>query len=264
MRVLLTKVFLLFVFVQLLALSIGTIFTAQAISVVENPASTDNSFYFFGIIILFAVILLVILKYYHGKLLFQILELAMQFTAVQILANNFVNELIATGIALVTIAVRLKWKETKQFFLLITVAVVGALLGASLDVLPGAILAILLSTYDVIAVFYTKHMVTLAKKLTKQEGAFSIKVQEKKEKLELGTGDLVIPAMLIVSANKIGVKIIETQFGWLTSPSLAALIGACIGIAALLVFLEKHKGYWPALPPITIGTLIGIGIVSLF
>ncbi len=264
LRALLTKIFGLFLLVQIAALVIGTLFIKQTISVVQNSASTDNSFYLFGVVVLFAVVLLIVLKYYHGKSLFQFLEVAMQFTAVQILLNNFVEDIIAITIALITIGIRLKWKETKQFFLLVTVAVVGALLGASLDLLPAAILAALLAAYDIIAVFYTKHMITLAKKLTKQEGAFSIKVQEKKEKLELGTGDLVIPAMLIVSANKIGIKLIATQFTWITLPGLGALVGSLIGMAVLLLFLEKNKGYWPALPPLTVGTLLGIGLAMIF
>ncbi len=263
MKAVVTKVIRLFALVQLAALFIGSLFISQGVSAVENPASTDNSFYLFGTIVVFAVVLLVILKYYKGKLLFVFLELAMQFTAIELLLAAFLNGTAPLLVALASVAIRLKWPQTRQIFLLITIAVVGGLLGSSLDILPAAILAVLLAGYDVVAVFYTKHMVSLAKGLTQRGAAFSIKIQEKKEKLELGTGDVVIPAMLIVSANKIGKNLVTVSGFNFTLPSIFALVGAVAGITILLFFLEKHRGYWPALPPITAGTLIGIGITTL-
>ncbi len=258
MKQVITKTFLIFAFVQIAALLLGTKFIQQSVSFVQNSASTDNSFILFATIVVFAVILLVVLKYYKGKILFRLLELLMQFTAIQLLLALFFAFPIPEIVAIIGIAIRLKWPETRQYFLIATVIVVGALLGSSLDVLPAAILATLLAIYDVVAVFYTKHMVTLAKNLNQREAAFSLKITGNKEKLELGTGDLVIPAMLIVAANKVGIKILLFSL-----PAVFGLIGSILGIGILLWFLEKHRGYWPALPPITLGTLLGIGIAML-
>jgi presenilin-like A22 family membrane protease len=63
--------------------------------------------------------------------------------------------------------------------------------------------------------------------------------------IELGTGDLAIPAMLIVSALKISF--------W---HGIFAMLGATIGMSLLFFFIEKKKGYWPALPPIVFFALL--------
>lgn len=258
LRPVIPKTIAIFFLVQLAALLAGTQFQEQNVSVVDNPASTDNSLYFFATIVVFAVILLAILKFYKGKLLFLLLELAMEFTAVQLLVSLFASGITPALIAIATVILRLALPQTRQPLLMVTIAIVGGLLGSSLDIFPAALLALLLAGYDVIAVFYTKHMVTLAKELTNRQAAFSLKITQEKDKLELGTGDVVIPAMLIVSANRIGNTAVVISNNTFTWPALVGLAGAVIGITALLFYLEKKKGYWPALPPITVGTIAGI------
>ncbi|MFH0712968.1 MAG: presenilin family intramembrane aspartyl protease [Candidatus Micrarchaeota archaeon] len=253
MKPLFTKTILIFLLVQIAALAIGAQFITNNVTAVENPQNTETPLYLFGIIVIFAIALLAVLKVYKGNLLFLFIELATLFIAVQLLLSTIIPEGFAILVAIAAIAVRLKWNETRQALLLITIAVVGALLGASLDIFPAALLAALLAGYDIVAVFYTKHMITLAKDLGNRGAAFSIKIFDKKEKLELGTGDIVIPAMLIVASEKIGTKIAFTS-----APALIGIIGAALGLYVLLYILQKRKGYLPALPPITAGTLLGI------
>ena len=169
------------------------------------------------------------------------------------------------------VAARALLKNYRNIFLLFATSIVGALLGASLDIVPAAILAMALSIYDIIAVFYTKHMVTMAKELGNRDAGFSItfpsnfqknmvvpKVSAEKLRkfykkvqvnaVELGTGDLALPTMLMVSAMKI-------------SPwhAMATMLGSTIGMSLLFFYIEKKKGYWPALPP-----LIFFGLLFLF
>ncbi|MBI4406317.1 hypothetical protein HY571_00185 [Candidatus Micrarchaeota archaeon] len=263
MKPVVAKTLLLFLLVQLLALGIGLQFASQQISVVTDPANTDNSFFFFLSVLFFAALLLIILKYYAGKLLFLVLELGMEFFAFQLLLSMFTSDANAFVFAGALITSRLILPQLQQLLLLVTVAIVGGLLGASLDLLPAALLAALLSGYDVVAVFYTKHMVTLAKNLSKRGAAFSVNVKAGKSSLQLGTGDLVIPAMVIVSANKTG-TVALAHFGYtLLLPSLMALVFALIGFALLLVYIEKKKGYWPALPPVAFGAILGALIGTL-
>ena len=262
MKPIITKTLILFTLVQIAALFAGLKFTEQHVSVVENSASADNSFYLFATIVAFAVILLIILKLYKGKLLFLLLELAMTFTAMQLFGSLFAGGITPTLFAIAAVILRLAIPQAQQPILLATVAIVGGLLGSSLDIVPAAILAILLAIYDVIAVFYTKHMVALAKELTNRQAAFSLKITVEKDKLELGTGDIVIPAMLIVAANRIGKTAFEISGSTVSIAAIFGIIGAVIGIAALLFYLEKRKGYWPALPPITAGTIGGILIAT--
>lgn len=255
-----------FLLVQLIALFVGFQFIGQSVSAVKDSGSVQNSFFFFGYVIAFAVILLLVLKFYKGNALFFFFELLLIFVALNLVLTLFTTDLIAIIVSLLVIAARIYKPELQQPLLLIISGVVGALLGSSLDLLPAVILAILLSIYDIIAVFYTKHMVVLAKDLVKRGAAFSIKVKTKEGGLELGTGDLVMPAMLIVASSKLSGKFVSITMPinvWLSWHVILALLGACAGMALLFAVMNK-KGYWPALPPLVFGTLMGIGVSLLF
>ncbi|MFH1750257.1 MAG: presenilin family intramembrane aspartyl protease [Candidatus Micrarchaeota archaeon] len=268
-----------FINVQLLAIIVGWLFILAQVSVTEDPADVGNSAFFLGYVLFAAFAILLILKVYKGKLLFYLLELGMVFVSFSIFfAIMPIEDLVIPGLASVSwalilglamVLLRILYPSYKNIFLLFATAIVGALLGASLDIFPAALLAMGLSIYDVIAVFYTKHMVTLAKELGDREAGFSItfpsdlkgkvipkskmmkyKAAYKKELIgavELGTGDLAIPAMLVVSA-------LHLSF-W---HSIAAMLGATFGISLLFFYIERKKGYWPALPPIVFFALLAM------
>ncbi len=265
-----------FLFVQLAALAIGSRFIAERVSVVENPADPANAGIFFAYVLFSAVMLLLVLKFYSGKLLFLALEFLLLFFSLQIVFSLVVGATIAATVAALGLSLaRFAFPRVRALFLLAASAVVGALLGASLDVVPAVLFSALLAGYDVVAVFYTKHMVTLARELSDRGAAFSIRIAEGGEKktknavddrpagkksgagkeveaIELGTGDLVIPAMLHVSALKLSLV-----------HAAASFAGGVLGLAFLFYVLEKQRGYWPALPPIVFGALAAGGVVQL-
>jgi len=242
-----------FIFVQFLALVAGQALITAGVSVVENPADLANSVAFFAYIVAAAALVLVVLRFYKGKKLFLLLELFLVFFSFQTLASIVADEWNSLFVAALAVGARLKFPQTKNALLLFVTAAVGAVLGASLDLLPAVVLAVLLAGYDVVAVFFTGHMVTLAKQLDKREAAFSVDVRVKKELMQLGTGDLVIPAMLAVAALKTGY--------W---AAVSVVVGATTGMVVLFYLLSRRKGYWPALPPIVGFSLLGIGAYMLW
>ncbi len=268
-----------FLAVQLAALFIGVALLQQP---TENPFGdpndVGNSAILFAYVLFSAAALLLILKYYSGVRLFQFLEAVIIFTSMQMLFGFVLSFTAASVGALALTATRFIEPRVRPYLLAATTAVVGALLGSWLGLLPAAVLAALLAVYDVAAVFFTKHMIALAKGLTSRGASFSIAISSPSSKrgktrvpprtpfatgkagkltrtdphapiesLELGTGDLVIPAMLIVSA--LGVSIEHAAF---------AFVGAGAGFLVLLYVLERSRGFWPALPPIVGGTIGGI------
>ena len=270
-----------FALVQLLALGLGAVFVLQQLSLVQNSADAGNSLFFFGYIVAAAIALLLVLKFYKGKKLFFALELLLYFTAFEIafeaiLAGTAFGGPIAMGLGVLAASIRVLVPSAKNGLLLASTAVVGAVLGSSLDIFPAALLAGLLAAYDFIAVFVTKHMVDLAEKLESREAAFSVvfgapsgkRLLKKGEAgkgakgkkvsvIELGTGDLVIPAMLAVSALKIGTG------GLNFAAAAAATLGALAGICVLFYILEKRRGYLPALPPIVFFSLLFLALQAL-
>ncbi|HEV8289441.1 MAG TPA: presenilin family intramembrane aspartyl protease, partial [Candidatus Norongarragalinales archaeon] len=202
----------------------------------------------FAYIVVSAVVILAVLKYYKGRNLFYALELLLAFFTVQLFAALFIGDLNAVGVGVAAVALRLLLPQTKSLFLFFSSATVGALLGASLDPLPAVVLALLLAGYDYYAVFISKHMITMAKQLSKRNAGFSVTMQQDKETLELGTGDIVIPAMITVSALKISLH-----------AAVAAFAGSLVGVLVLFYLLEMRRGYWPALPPLAGSSLVFLG-----
>jgi presenilin-like A22 family membrane protease len=256
-----------------ISLFIGAGFIAQQVTVVDNPGDVSYSFGLVAYMVFAAAFMLVVLRYYKGKLLFQLLEYGLIATSAEVFGAAFIPQ-YDIYIVVASIAARFLFPQLQTFLLLFSSIIVGSVLGASLDFFPVAVFAVLLAAYDYIAVFRTKHMVELAKGLTEREAAFSIKIgvspiakKGKEQKtmtaapaqpapstrnsIELGLGDFLIGVMLSVAALKIGTF---PSFGY----GLASVIGASAGLATMFIYLEKKGGFFPAVPPIAAGSLLCI------
>jgi presenilin-like A22 family membrane protease len=159
-----------------------------------------------------------------------------------------------------------------------------AILGISFAILPAFILLIALLIYDAIAVYGTKHMVSLAEVVTDMKlpillvmpdsagydyaNAPSLQQQraqpvEQREALFMGLGDVVIPGTLVVSA-----------FVWLPSHPLllgiggnlwagiGALVGSLIGYAVLMRIVLRGNAQ-AGLPFLNGGALAGYIVAYL-
>ncbi|MGP8078375.1 MAG: presenilin family intramembrane aspartyl protease PSH [Thermoplasmata archaeon] len=162
-----------------------------------------------------------------------------------------------------------------------------AILGISFGILPAFILLGALMIYDAIAVYRTKHMVTLADVVTEMKlpillvmpdsagydytAAPTLREQrarptEERAAMFMGLGDIVIPGTLVVSA-----------FVWLpTSPALlglganlwvsaAALLGSLVGYGVLMRYVLGGNPQ-AGLPLLNGGALAGyaVGYLLLF
>ncbi len=121
----------------------------------------------------------------------------------------------------------------------------------SLSLYSTTILLILISIYDAIAVWKTKHMIKLAKFQSKVKTFAGLVIPYKKRTAILGGGDIGFPLIFTgVVYNSIG---------------LPALIIPVFTALALLVLLwqgEKNK-FYPAMPFITAGCFIGY-LIAIF
>jgi presenilin-like A22 family membrane protease len=159
-----------------------------------------------------------------------------------------------------------------------------AILGISFAVLPAFLLLIALLIYDAIAVYGTKHMVSLAEVVTDMKlpillvmpdrpdydytQAPTLKEQrarptEEREALFMGLGDVVIPGTLVVSA-----------FIWLPShpevlgiggnlwAGIGALVGSLVGYATLMRLVLRGNAQ-AGLPFLNGGAIAGYILVYL-
>ncbi len=232
--------------VQFLGLVVGVQFIAAGIQTVDDPADVGNALQLIVGILVTTGILLAVLHFYKGSALIKGLEALMMFTASGLFFSLFFNEFVTLGLALVLLGVRFLYEPFRPFLLMFATMVVGGLLGASLDVLPVLVFVVLISAYDFVAVFMTKHMVVLAERMSERKASLTVNFKHKKQQVMLGSGDFVVPLVLSVSLlHHYGIFV-----------AAAAALGAGLGLASLLWLMERKRGYYPGLPPIVFGELL--------
>ena len=257
-----------------------------ALSVAPMPTANDpmNALFFLVYILFGAVMIILVARYYKGMIMFQLLESLVIFSASSIVffafalfpLNMGLEEALLFGgiLGLALAAAKFVWVQAKNAAAIISSAGVGAIFGFSLGFLPAVLFTILLSIYDYIAVFKTRHMVEMARELSTRQLSFAVtakeaparKMDEKIEvyverankegdRLDLGTGDLSVPAMVAVSAYTLGPNGLIYSF--------AVATGSTIALYALLKFVSKERVFLPALPPICLGGMLGLLAVKL-
>jgi len=151
------------------------------------------------------------------------------------------------------------------FDLILSFGLAGIAASIGFGFQPVALLVVLavLSAYDIAAVYLTGHMVKLGKALLRRKVFFAMILAERPRGLLcplggvtpgtdfvfLGTGDLVLPALLVSSAAASG--------GWSAAVSVA--VGAAIGLAAthVIFITQRIRKPMAALPPIAAGAMLG-------
>ena len=254
---LIAQLVLVFLITQLVGLYVAGFCVQEDIHatiVSEDPNDPLNSIALFAYILAFTAGLLAamfFLKKRAGYFL-KAFELLAVFATSWIVASVFVGDLIGIAFAILLTASRIVLSENillRNAASIIAIIGAGALLGVSLGVVPVIVFVILLSAYDFIAVFKTKHMVTLAKAMTKKNLAFTIALPTKEHKFELGTGDLVVP--LVFASAVLQEASVNAAF--------LVLAGSLIGLLITINYSSKHIGKaLPALP------LQGALMIALF
>ena len=248
------------------------------------PNDPMNAVVFLVYILFGAAMVMIAAKLFKGRTFFRLLELVVITSSSSVvffaaaLAIGGLDVLSALGVGMVFgIAlggVKFFWDDLKNTAAIISSAGVAALFGYSLGFLPTALFVILLSIYDYIAVFKTRHMIEMARELSTRQLSFAVtakqvpdrKPHEKREeyvdramregeRLDLGTGDLSVPAMMSVSAYTLGPN------GLIYALAIAA--GSTLSIYLLLQFVAKQRVFLPALQPICLGGMLSFLLVKL-
>ena len=254
----------LFFITQTLGLYVATVLLIAGI---EAKAFTDdindpiNAFFLIIEILIFTGVLLLVLKYKKkGNFLWIIEGLAVFLTSWIVFSVIFWNDYVGIAAALLILYYRYTHKKSvwfRNFVSIITIAGAGGLIGLALGLVPVLVFIILLSIYDLIAVFGTKHMVTIGKAVTKKNLAFTVSMPSKKHTFELGNGDLVIPLIAAVSVYANGM--------FINNGLVAALVlgASFIGLVFSIYLVGVKKFAMPALPPQTVLMIAVIGVAII-
>lgn len=245
--------------VQILGLNVGVELTKQIESsvipaAVENPESASSSVQIFLYILLMTGVLLILIRFRRGFIIKIILFLGIFGGIFLAFWSIFGDYALILAVILFILAI---WQRKNillmNFTLIWTISGIGGYLGASLNFIPSLILLVILSAYDIVAVFWTKHMVTLATNVKdKMPLFFTIPVGKKA--IGLGTGDLAIPLVFSVSVLR--------DYG--INHAFFTVAGGLLGLISLFFYISGKRGIaLPALPPIATGLILGflIGLI---
>lgn len=270
MRLLVTML-CLFIIAQVLGMFTGTVILrdiennpyVSSMVVTNNADDPMNAVFFILYILLGAVVMvLLIRKFALFPIIFRCMEFMMIASASSItiyaVLRLILDYELSTGLAIILAlafsALRLKFPALKNAAAIMATAGVGTVFGISLGLIPLVLFLVLLSIYDFIAVFKTKHMVEMANFVVQKDMAFTVtakappeKMGQKEQRIDLGTGDMVAPIMLEVAT--MAFKPAATAF---------VFVGAIISFGLFIGLVYKKKMVLPALPPIVAGMIIAL------
>ncbi|MCX6694609.1 MAG: presenilin family intramembrane aspartyl protease [Methanomicrobiales archaeon] len=280
----------LLVAVQVLALLFATPFQSAGVVAFEDPESYANPVIFIAILLAFTLLLLVLLRHGQRKIISIIIAASIFLTLVYIfgaivfallgdIPGGFVLALLLSAMGTFVLYYYPEWYVIDSLGLLIA-AGAASIFGISLDVVPVILLLVALAVYDAISVYKTRHMITLAEGVIADKAPilfiipkrrdFSYRREEmgkigegERGAFIMGMGDLIMPSILVVSAN---MYTREAVIGTIAVPALGAMAGSLIGLVVLLAMVVKGKPQ-AGLPPLNGGAIIGFlvayGLVAL-
>ncbi|MEK7122907.1 MAG: presenilin family intramembrane aspartyl protease [Patescibacteria group bacterium] len=152
---------------------------------------------------------------------------------------------------------------THDVIVILASAGIGSVFSLSFTEDIAFVILLILSAYDVIAVFVTKHMMTLAHAMIRSQATFALFVPERiggfaasiasvrpgAGFLILGGGDIVLPMIYLSSVARTSMD-----------TALYGVAGALFGQFLNHLFLVQLRRPIPALPLITLGAIVGVVI----
>lgn len=292
---------------QLVALALAVPFRTEGLAGTSNPNSLATPVYFLVLIIAIPVVILLLAKY-QGLLsalrIFILLGIAasLLFTldatfAIFIPTYDFLppveaaqafvpSEILATVVAVVLFEALLlepQWYIVDLVGFLAAGALI-AILALEFAILPALVLLIGLAIYDAVAVYGTKHMVSLAEVVTEMKlpilmvmpsspsydytapgglAAHRAKAPEEREAIFMGLGDVVFPGLLVVSSFLwLPAHPVFGGIGGNLITGLGVLGGSLLGYFVLMGYVAKGNPQ-AGLPLLNGGAIAGYVITFL-
>jgi len=264
---------LIFLVVQIIGLVVASYYSkTDSIKGVltDNPNDIINALFIIGEILVFTGIVLLLKRFFKSGNYLYVFEFIALFVGIVVVLDVFMSYLLAVIISFALLVIKRYLKDKTKFkkllmwynnlLLGLAIAGAGAIIGLSLGLIPIIVFLVLLSIYDIIAVFYTKHMVVLAKLFIKKKIALTFSIPSKERIFQLGGGDIVIP--LTLSASYFFILIKSFSFWISIVPIILIWISSLIGLIWTFWILRTGKvKVMPALPAQTLLMLVVV-IVS--
>jgi presenilin-like A22 family membrane protease len=277
---------LMFLAAQLLAVWVAGPFQAAGIRAFEDTGDPLNVVLYLVLIVAFTAFILYAAKrgwnwVIQGVILFAIG--AMMFyvfyygPVVSLWRGGWGGLIFAIGLASALTLLLYKWPEWYVVDSVGVVVAAGAvaLIGLSFDFFLAILLLVGLAVYDFIAVYRTKHMISLADKVVglrlpimlvvpkhreysfldeKESLTAQVETGRPRDAMFMGLGDIVVPSVLVIIAYRS-----------LNNPlaAVGALVGTFVGFLVLMSFVLKGRPH-AGLPTLNGGSIAGFFIAYAF
>ncbi len=280
---------LAFVVTQVLAVLFAQPFVDAKLQAFENPDDASNSVWYILLLLAFTFLILWIAKKGKKWLIQVIILTAVGATVAYVVAPMLMWYGVGTGLAwgagAVLAAGATLWLFLKpewyviDFVGILVAAGAAAIFGISLGLVPVIVLLVGLAIYDAIAVYKTKHMLSLADSVIelrlpvllvvpkhrgysflKEAAKFKEAGPENKEDREaffMGLGDLVMPTILVVSALFYPPNGSDGRL-----EAIGAALGTLVGYGVLMGYVMKGNPQ-AGLPLLNGGAIVGF-LVGVF
>ncbi len=230
-----------------------------------------TSLWEFLISFVIATILLIIsLRFIKGGSFFRGIFALIIFLGSQTVFSIFLPTIFSVGLAIIFVVLQFVLPRVwfHNLAVILGVAGIGAAFGLSLPISAILVILFLISIYDYIAVYKTAQMVMMFKELVVRGVIMALifpmkwrgwavnlsKVAPGNEFMFLGTGDLILPLILAVSAISYGLE-----------SAVFTIAGSLVGLVVLHVLFttQPQKTPMPALPPLAFFSVLGF-LFSIF
>lgn len=222
----------------------------------------------FLVYFVFGTILILIflrLSQRHTRFFFELIFALAVFSGSQIIFGLLMPDFWAMFCAALLVIIRFLHPSvlTQNLVMILAIAGIGAVIGLSLTTISVIIVLMVLSVYDFIAVYKTKHMVKMAKQMMQQRVLLAYIIPQtitgfkgdlKDVKIGgrlfiLGSGDVVMPLVAVAAMSRFSL-----------AHALVVLLFAFLGLLLMhLIFnLQRIRRPMAALPPIALFTILGI------
>ncbi len=269
--------------VQLIAIALSEPFEKNDMKAFSNPEATSNVIYWVAIILVFTAFILVVIKL-NKKWIIQAFILFTVTSTLYYVFYAIFSAFLAPGLnfiltIILSIALTVILYKFPEWYVIDIIGVIigggaASIFGISLAIIPTLLLLVLLLVYDYIAVYRTKHMITLA------EGVMELRLpilfvipkrwgysfltekfdKEEREAFFMGLGDAVMPTILVISANTFSSAV--PFIAGVNLPAVGAIVGTFVGFFVLMGFVMKGKPQ-AGLPFLNGGVILGYIVGSL-
>ena len=247
----------------------------------ERPEIEESSSYIYLLVAIIVVTLLLLLIIRFKKIgLWKLWFFLAVFFTMAIAFSAFIPQAVAAILALI-LAIMKIYRPTTIINNSTEIFIYGGLAAIFVPVInifAAFMLLILISIYDVIAVRYTKHMVKLAEFQTKSNvfAGLMIPYEWKKGKIKtkgkgvgekgakiavLGGGDIGFPLLFAGVVMKSLMLSNPELIGFLKALIIPVFVS--LALLYLLASAKKDK-FYPAMPYLTVGCVVGYFVVLLF